>query len=423
MNLVSSNKTEKNTVELEIKVDGEEFANALTKACKNVSKKINVPGFRPGKAPKKTIEKLYGENVFVEEAIELSYQKAYSDAIDQAEIEPVDAGKIEMTEANKDGYTFKAIVTVKPEVEIKDYKGIKVEKEVKIVDDKTIDEEVNRMAERNARLVEVNDRAAVLGDTVIIDYSGAVDNVKFDGGTAQMQTLALGSGQFIPGFEEQVAGHNIGEEFDVTVTFPEQYQASELAGKEAVFTVKLHEIKGKELPVIDDEFAKDVSEFDTLETLKKDIAEKLQKQYDKAAENGVENQIFETISANLIAEIPQCMFDHSIDEQIKELEYRLQSQGMTLDLYMQYTGTTKEMLRETYKQAAEQRVKVRLALEKISEIEKIEASEEDIAKEIEKMAEQYKMKIEEVKAAVPAEDLKKDLAINRTIEFVKENSI
>ncbi|MEG0664219.1 MAG: trigger factor, partial [Clostridia bacterium] len=259
--------------------------------------------------------------------------------------------------------------------------------------------------------------------TVIIDYSGAVDNVKFDGGTAQMQTLALGSGQFIPGFEEQVAGHNIGEEFDVTVTFPEQYQASELAGKEAVFTVKLHEIKGKELPVIDDEFAKDVSEFDTLETLKKDIAEKLQKQYDKAAENGVENQIFETISANLIAEIPQCMFDHSIDEQIKELEYRLQSQGMTLDLYMQYTGTTKEMLRETYKQAAEQRVKVRLALEKISEIEKIEASEEDIAKEIEKMAEQYKMKIEEVKAAVPAEDLKKDLAINKTIEFVKENAI
>ena len=424
MGLVSANKVETNKYELSIQIDAAAFEAAVEKAYRKSVKKISVPGFRPGKAPRKIVEKMYGEGVFYEDAINDLYPSVLSEAVEEAKLELVDRPEVEVTKVDKaEGVALKAVCIVKPEVEISDYKGIKAEKTVKTVSDEDLDGELKKMADRNARVVSVEGRAAENGDITVIDFEGFVDDKAFEGGKAEGFELTLGSGQFIPGFEEQIVGHNTDDEFDVNVEFPKEYQAEELAGKPAVFKVKLHEIKTRELPAIDDEFAKDVSEFDTLEELKADISKKLQEQYDKAADTEVENQLIDAVIANMKAEIPEIMYENRVDESVREFEYRLQSQGMNLDLYLQYTGMELDSFRKTFREQAEKQVKIRLALEKIVELENIEPTAEEIEAEYNKMAENYKLEVEKVKSFVPEKDLAKDLAVNKAIDLIKESAV
>ena len=423
MGLVSSNKVETNKYELIVTIDADAFEAAVEKAYRKSVKKISVPGFRPGKAPRKMIEKLYGEGVFFEDAVNDLYPSALASAVEEAKLELVDRPEVEITKIEKaDGVEFKATCIVKPEVEVSDYKGIKAEKTVKTVTDEDLNGELNKMADRNARVVSVEDRAAENGDITVIDFEGFVDGKAFDGGKAEGFSLTLGSGQFIPGFEDQVVGHNVEDEFDVNVEFPAEYQAEELAGKPAVFKVKLHEIKTRQLPAIDDEFVKDVSEFDTLDQLKEDITTKLQEQYDKSADTEVENQLIDAVIANMKAEIPEVMFENRVDESVREFEYRLQSQGMNLELYLQYTGMEMDAFRKTFREQAEKQVKIRLALEKIVELENIQPSAEEIAAEYDKMAENYKMEVEKIKGYIPEKDLVKDLAVNKAIDLIKDSA-
>ena len=423
MGLVSSNKVETNKYELIVTIDADAFEAAVEKAYRKSVKKISVPGFRPGKAPRKMIEKLYGEGLFFEDAVNDLYPSALASAVEEAKLELVDRPEVEITKIEKaDGVEFKATCIVKPEVEVSDYKGIKAEKTVKTVTDEDLNGELNKMADRNARVVSVEDRAAENGDITVIDFEGFVDGKAFDGGKAEGFSLTLGSGQFIPGFEDQVVGHNVEDEFDVNVEFPAEYQAEELAGKPAVFKVKLHEIKTRQLPAIDDEFVKDVSEFDTLDQLKEDITKKLQEQYDKSADTEVENQLIDAVIANMKAEIPEVMFENRVDESVREFEYRLQSQGMNLELYLQYTGMEMDAFRKTFREQAEKQVKIRLALEKIVELENIQPSAEEIAAEYDKMAENYKMEVEKIKGYIPEKDLVKDLAVNKAIDLIKDSA-
>lgn len=423
MGLVSSNKVETNKYELIVTIDADAFEAAVEKAYRKSVKKISVPGFRPGKAPRKMIEKLYGEGVFFEDAVNDLYPSALASAVEEAKLELVDRPEVEITKIEKaDGVEFKATCIVKPEVEVSDYKGIKAEKTVKTVTDEDLNGELNKMADRNARVVSVEDRAAENGDITVIDFEGFVDGKAFDGGKAEGFSLTLGSGQFIPGFEDQVVGHNVEDEFDVNVEFPAEYQAEELAGKPAVFKVKLHEIKTRQLPAIDDEFVKDVSEFDTLDQLKEDITKKLQEQYDKSADTEVENQLIDAVIANMKTEIPEVMFENRVDESVREFEYRLQSQGMNLELYLQYTGMEMDAFRKTFREQAEKQVKIRLALEKIVELENIQPSAEEIAAEYDKMAENYKMEVEKIKGYIPEKDLVKDLAVNKAIDLIKDSA-
>lgn len=422
--LVAKNSVETNKFELEIKVDAESFESALQKAYLQNKNKIQVPGFRKGKAPRKLIEKLYGIEVFYEDAINNSYPDALQAAVKEAELDLVDRPEVEVTEvSNEEGYTFKAACIVKPEVEVSDYKGIKVTKTVNPVDDAAVDAELERMQDRGARTISVEDRAAQLKDTAEFDFDGYVDGEQFDGGKAENYSLELGSGQFIPGFEEQIVGHKPGEEFDVTVSFPEDYHAENLKGKPAVFKIKLHELKTKELPVLDDEFAKDVSEFDTLDALKADIRKKAEEKNEKDADEQVENDLIDAVIANMKAEIPEVMFENRTQEAVNEFAYRLQSQGMSLDMYLQFTGMTADAMKDTFRAQSEKQVKVRLALEKIVELENIAPSEADIDEQYKKMAEGYQMEADKLKEIVPADDLVKDIAVNKAIDFIKENAV
>ena len=423
MSLTSSNKIEANKYELVVKVDAATFETGLEKAYRKNVKKISVPGFRKGKAPRKMVEKLYGEEVFFEDAVNELYGAALDEAVKEAGLTLVDRPDVSVDEVSKaDGFSFKATCTVKPEVEVKDYKGIKAEKTVKTVTDAEVDAEIEKLRDRNGRIITVEDRAAQDGDNVDIDFEGFVDDKAFEGGKAEHYSLTLGSGQFIPGFEEQIVGHNTGDAFDVNVSFPEEYHAEELKGKPAVFKVKLHEIKAKELPEVDDEFAKDVSEFDTLEELKADIRKKLEEANEKHAEEEVENQLIDTVIANMTAEIPEVMFEHRVDDSIRDFEYRLQMQGMNLETYLQYTGMELASFRKTFREQAEKQVKIRLALEKIVELEKIEPNDEKIEEEYKKLAENYGMELEKVKSLLPQADLAKDLAVNMAIDLIKESA-
>ena len=423
MSLVSANKVETNVVELKVSVGAEEFKKGIEKTYKKTVKQIAVPGFRKGKAPKSVIERLYGEAVFYEDTVNEMYPEAYSKAVEEAGIEPVDRADIEITEVSENGFTFVAKVTVKPEVTVKKYKGLKATKTPVNVTEEEVAAELSNMQERNGRMVSVEGRAAKDGDNTIIDFEGFCDGVAFEGGKGEKFDLKLGSGQFIPGFEEQIVGKEIGEEFDVNVTFPEEYQATELAGKAAVFKCKLHEIKEKELSELDDEFAKDVSEFDTLDELKADIKAKLTETAEQNAQAAVEEQLVEQVIDSMEAEIPQCMVDRKVEEMLQEFDYRLQSQGLSLDLYMQYTGFTAEAFKETYKEQALHQVKMRLALEAIVKEENIEVSEEDINAEMEKMASAYGIEIEKIKELVPAEDIKLDLAVNKAVDLIKDTAV
>ncbi len=422
MSLVSANKVETNTYELTVSVGAEEFKKGIDKTYKKTVKNITVPGFRKGKAPKSIIEKLYGESVFFEDTVNDMYPEAYTKAVEESGISPVDRPEIEITEVSAEGFTFTAKVTVRPEVTVKEYKGLKATKTPVSVSDEQVDEEIGKLRERNGRMVTVEGRAAKDGDNAIIDFEGFVDGVPFEGGKGEKFDLKLGSGQFIPGFEEQIVGKNIGEEFDVNVTFPTDYQAEELAGKAAVFKCKLHELKEKELPELDDEFAKDVSEFDTLDELKKDLRAKLTEAAEKDAETAVEEQLVDQIVESMEAEIPQCMVDQKTDEMLQNFDYRLQSQGMNLDLYMKYTGFSIEAFKETYKEQALKQVKIRLALEEIVKLEKIEPTQEELNAEYERLSSNYSIEIEKIKELIPEEDVKLDIAVNKAIDMIKSSA-
>ena len=423
MSLTSVNKLEHNTVELMINVSEEQVQDALNKAYKKKVKSIALPGFRKGKAPKAMIEKMYGKEFFYDDAINMVYPSAYEAAVAEANIEPVDRANVsDLTVEQGKGFSFKATVTVKPDVTVKNYKGIKAEKNIESIMAADVKAELERMRERNARMTTIDSRAAKNGDTAVIDFEGFKEGVAFEGGKGENFPLVLGSGQFIPGFEEQVVGHNTGDEFDVNVTFPEDYHAEDLKGQPVVFKVKLNTIQEKELPALDDEFAKDVSEFDTLDELKKDVKERLQKEADKKAQVDMENSLITTVIENMEGEIPECMFENKINEMVNDFTYRLQSQGMNLDLYLHYTGSTMESFRETFKESAERQVKIRLALEKIAEVENLTATPEDIEAEYEKIAKNYGIDAQKVKGVLPEKEVIKDVTVNKAIDLVRDSA-
>ncbi|MGN0667192.1 MAG: trigger factor [Huintestinicola sp.] len=422
--LKSTNKIETNVYEIEAAADSAQFEAAIQKVYNKQKNKINVPGFRKGKAPRKMIEKLYGEECFYEEAVNELIPEIVVAAIDEANLKLVARPEIDVTTLSKtEGVVFKVKATVKPEVEISDYKGIEVEKSVKTVTDEDVDGALKKIQERNGRLVTIEDRAVENGDTVNIDFEGFMDGKAFDGGKEDGFDLKIGSGQFIPGFEEQIIGKSTGDEFTINVTFPENYQMEELAGKPAEFKIKLNEIKSTELPELDDDFAKDTSEFDTLDEMKADIRTKLEENAAKSAETEAENKIFDTVIEKMNAEIPQVMFDSRIDELVREFEMRLSQQGLDLKMYLSFTGMDEAAFRGTFADQAQKTVKLRLALEKIAELENITVSDEAVEAEINKMAEMYKLTPAQIKNAVSPESIKEDLIVTEASKFVKDNAV
>ncbi|MEG1931666.1 MAG: trigger factor [Pygmaiobacter sp.] len=422
MELKKNVKTENGTYELELALDAATFNDAVSKVFKKTASKYKIAGFRPGKAPRNLIEQMYGKDVFTYDAVNELFPAAYEDAIKEAGIEPVDRPEVDIVSADaENGVVLTAIVTVKPDVELGEYKGLKATKVVHTVKAETVDAEIERMRERNAR-ISVKEGKAENGDTAIIDFEGFVDGVAFEGGKGEKHPLELGAGQFISGFEEQVVGHAAGEEIDVVVTFTEEYGAAELAGKEATFKILLHEVKAKELPVADDEFAKDVSEFDTLSDLRGNIEKDMKEQLDHQSELEAENSLVEQVVTGMTVNVPECMIRDAIDEMVRDFEYRMEGQGLKLANYLQYTNMTMEKFREGFTDQAEKQVKMRLALEKVVLLEKIEATEEEFETEVKRIAENYKLEVERVKAMIPALEVKKDLAINKAIDFIKANS-
>ena len=423
MSLKSSNKVDTNVWELEVSVDGDTFKDAVTKAYLKQRKNITIPGFRKGKAPRAFIEKYYGEGVFYEDALEAIYPDAVASAIEEAKLEPVDTPyDLEIPEMGNDGVTMKFKVTVKPEVELGEYKGLKATKKSTKVTADEVKAELARMQEQNSTVSDVDDRAVKKNDIVVIDFEGFVDGKAFEGGKAEKYELTIGSNQFIPGFEDQIIGHKIGDKFDVNVKFPEDYQA-DLASKDAVFKIKLHGIKVKEVPALDDEFANDVSEFDTLDELKKDIKKQLEKRKNDDAENELHNTLLEEVAKGIKAEIPEAMIEKTIDDDVNEYSYRLQSQGLKLETYLKYTGMDMKGFREGFKERAETQVRLNLALEKIIEKENIEVTEEDIEAEYKKYADAYNMDIDTIKKAVSAESLKPELASRKAIDLIVDSAV
>lgn len=387
MSLKATNNVETNKYELEIEISAEDFEAAIEKAYLKARKNIAMPGFRKGKAPRKLIEKEYGEQVFFEDAVNLLYAPVVNGAVEESGLELVTRPEVEVTEISKEnGVKLKATCITKPEVEVKDYKGIEVEKVVNPVTDEDINKQLDALREKNVTVETVDDRAAENGDDVVIDFEGFKDDVAFEGGKAEDFTLSLGSGQFIPGFEDQIVGHNAGEDFDINVTFPDEYQVKELAGAPAVFKIKLKSISKKVMPELDDDMVKDSTEFDTVDEYKADVKKKLEEANEKHADSEVEAKIFDKVIENMTAEIPQVMFDNRVNEMIGELEQRLAPQGISLDLYMQYTGQTIDTVKKAYAEQAEKQVKLRLALEKIAKLENIEVTEDELKAEFDKLA-------------------------------------
>ena len=422
MNLISCEKLEKSMVELQFSIDAETFKAAVNNAFKREGKKYAIPGFREGKAPRHMIEKMYGSDIFHYDAVNDLFPEAYEAAVKEAKIDVVgrpDPEVVSMSEA--DGVVLKVKVAVKPEVELGEYAGLTVTKEAKNVNEADVDAEVKRMQDRNGRLL-TREGAAENGDTVDIDFEGFVDGKAFEGGKAEHYSLVLGSGSFIPGFEDQVVGHSAGEEFDVNVKFPEEYGAAELAGKDATFKIKLHEVKYKELPALDDDFAKDVSEYDTLDELKDSIRNNIKTNLDKQAEQKVENDLMDQVITNMKADIPDAMVDSRIDELVQDFEYRISQQGLKLADYLKYMGMNIEQFRAQFKEQADKQVKMRLAMEAIVAKEGITASDEEFEEEVKRIADAYKMEADKVKSIVDAAAVKADLAINKAIDFVKEKA-
>lgn len=422
MALKSSNMTETNTYEVEVSVDGATFMAAVDKVYRKEGKKIQVPGFRKGKAPRAIIEKMYGSEVFYDDAMQECYPEALDEACRAAELKVVTVTALEAEEVSKDGFTFKATVIVEPEIEIKDYKGIEVEKLSTEVTDEQIDEEIDRVRDRNSRMVTVEDRAAQNGDTAVIDFEGFCDGEAFDGGKAEEYNLELGSGSFIPGFEEQIVGHSAGDEFTIDVKFPEDYQAENLKGKDAQFKIKLHEIKTKELPEVDDDFVKDVSEKDTVAEYREELREQIEKRLEADSERDLDDKLTNAVIEKVEGEIPQQMFDNEANQMMREMDMRLRQQGMDMNTYLRYTGMEADSVLEMYKPEAERRVKMRLALEKIAKLESIEPSEDDIKAEYDRMAEAYSMEADKVKDIIPVESITEDLKVQLAMKLIKDNA-
>ena len=423
MSLIKKELTEKSGFVMEFSVSKEAFDKAENEAYKKQVKTINVPGFRKGKAPKSIIEKMYGKGVFYEDAVNACIPDAYEEAIKEAALDVVGQPEFDVGSIGDEGLVLKIKVYVKPEVKIDGYIGLEAERTDREVTEADVEEEINRVRERNSRTVDVTDRAAAMGDTVNFDYDGYVDDVAFDGGKAEKYDLKLGSGQFIPGFEEQIVGKQIGEEFDVNVTFPEEYHAENLKGKAAVFKCKLHGIKMTELPELDDEFAKDVSEFDTLDAYKADIQAKIGERYKKAADSAFEEALMDVLTTKMEAEIPEVMYEAETENYVRDYDSRLRMQGLDLNTYFKYTGMTLDQLRQQMRPQAERQVKVRLALETIAAKENLAVAEADIDAEFQRISEAYNVPLEQVKSMIKAEDLEKDLLVKAAADLVKEKAV
>ena len=424
MSLKSTNKIDVNTYEFEIEAGPEQFEQAVQQAYMRARNRINVPGFRRGKAPRKIVERLYGEGCFYEDAVNLIVPGLIDEALTEAKLTPVDRPDIDVTALSKEsGVTFKVKCITKPEVEITDYKGIEIEKSVKDVTDEDVSKQLDAMREKNGRLVTAEGRAAVNGDTAVIDFEGFMNGVPFDGGKEENFELKLGSGQFIPGFEEQIVGKNAGEEFTINVTFPEKYQMTELAGKPAEFVVKLHEIKEVELPELDDDFAKDTSEFDTLEELKADIKKDLEERAVKNADAEVDNKLYEAVAAKMKAEVPEVMYEHKIDDMVRDFEYRLKGQGLDMEMYLSFSGMDMPAFRKTFEEQAKKTVDIRLALEKVAVLEGVEITNEQMMEEINKMAQSYRLSPQQVMSIVSPADLKTDMMVTEAFKIVKDSAV
>lgn len=423
MGLVSTNKIDATKYELIINVDAEGFEKALQQAYLKARKHININGFRKGKAPRKMIEQLYGDNVFFEDAVNLLVNTDVAPIVEETDYELIASPDIEVTSVNKtDGVEFKVTITTKPEVEISDYKGIEIEKTVKAITDEDVNNQIEALRERNGRLVTIEDRAAENGDIAVIDFEGFKDGVAFEGGKDTNYELALGSNTFILGFEEQIVGKKTGEEFTINVTFPENYQMEEIAGQPCEFKIKLNEIKAKELPDLDDEFVKDATEFDTLDELKADMKAKLEERASKNAEIEADNKLFEALIGKMTADIPEVMYESKIDEMVRDFEMRLSQQGLSLEMYLTYTNMDMAAFRKTFEDQAQKQVKVRLALEKIAELENIEISDAQVDEEINKMAEQYNLTADKIKAIVSPKAIKSDLKVAEASKIVKDSA-
>ncbi len=423
MKLNKNEKTGANTVELEIAIEAGQVREASARVYRREAKKYNVPGFRKGRAPRNLIEKMYGADVFVFDAVNDLFPEAYEAALKEAGLDAVGRPEAELLSASvENGAALKVIVTTRPELTVGNYKGLAAARAEAKVDEAKVDEEIDRLRQRNSRLI-TREGAAEDGDIVNIDYEGSVDGVPFDGGKDAGHSLTLGSGQFIPGFEEQLVGRKAGDELDVHVTFPAEYHADELAGKAAVFKVKINEVQQRELADLDDEFAMDVSEYDTLEALKQSIRDENQKQLDEQADAEVENQLVDQIVQTIAGEIPDVMYEIRVDEMVRDFAFRLENQGLNLENYLKYTGMDKEAFRDGFREQAEKQVKMRLALETVVRLEGIETSEEDIAKEVARIAEKYKMEEEQVRGLMPVDEIAKDLAVNKAIDLIKETAV
>lgn len=416
MKVTSVEKKEKSTVELTIQVEADAFEAAVQKAYEKERKNIGVPGFRKGKAPRKIIEGMYGTGVFYEEAINQVYPGAYAQAVEEQKLDDVGYPKIEIVEVGKDGLTFKALVSVRPEVKLGTYKGLTASKDVAKVTDKDVDEELKPYIDRATRLVSV-DRAAQNGDTVVIDFEGFDNGEAFDGGKGENYDLKLGAGMFVPGFEEQLVGAKAGEEKDLDITFPEDYHPG-LAGKAVVFHVKVKEVKEPQAPVVDDEFAKDVSEFETMDAFRKSLAEKIADRRSKQADADFENQVLEQLIENMECEIPDGMVDVQLDRLMEDYAMRLQSQGISMEDYQKMMGVNGDIVRESARPSALRQVQMQLALTAVADAENLEVTDEEVQAEVDRLAKQYNIDVEQVKAAVPVEDLKKDLRLRKASDLV-----
>ena len=419
MNIKSNEKKENSAIELVIQVSAEEFEAAINKVYNRQKKNITLPGFRKGKAPRKMVETMYGAQVFYEDAIEESYPAAYEKALEETGIEPVAYPKLEIQEVGKDGYTFKALVTVRPEVSIKDYKGMAIAKNEVKVTAADIKNELKPYIDRASRLVSV-ERKAKKGDTAVIDFEGFKDGVPFEGGKGENYSLELGSGSFVPGFEDQVIGMKAGDEKDIDITFPEDY-TPELAGAAVVFKVKVHEVKEKQEPEVDDEFAKDVSEFDTLEEFKKDLGEKLKERRQAQADRDFETAVVDALIEKLECDVPEAMVDYRADKMMEDYAARMQNSGIPMEDYLRIMGMTMDDLRAQAKTAADRAVRSSLALEAVAEAEKIEVTDTDVDAEVARLAKEYSLPEEKVRESVDVKDIMKDLASQKALELVKDS--
>jgi len=416
---------ENNKVTIEMKISSEDFKSAIQKAYLKERKKFNIPGFRKGKAPRKVIESQFGVGVFYEEAINLLIPEEYSKAVEELKLDVIDRPEIDIKELDPEKeVVLEAVVAVKPEVELKEYKGVEVEKINVEVTDEDVEKELEKSREMNARLINIEDRAVQDGDTLLIDYKGFVGEEQFEGGTAENQTLVIGSNTFIPGFEEQLIGANLNDEVEVKVTFPEDYHEKSLAGKEAVFKVTVKGIKVKELPELDDEFAKDTSEFDTIEELKKDIKEKLQESAIKNAELAQRDKVIDAVISNMEVEVPDVMVEEEINGMLREFDYQLSAQGISLEQYVQYTGGNLDVLKDQMRDDALIRVKTGLVIDKVAELENIEVTEEEINKELERIAESQKTTVEEIKKMLKEDYtyVEDSLKSKKTVDFLVDNA-